>query len=466
MKRWWRTRSVRARLASAYAATMALVLLAYALGVYIFVNHVLRRDLDDRVRDDFEMAEQSLQMTHEGVSILRPRNSREHDEHQPWVEIWEGPGTIRFRTPRAGSAMLDDLQQLPPSGFVFASVRAITGERLRSLTGTASLNGVTYGIRIARSEESIRHELQELLVGMIVAFPLAISLSGFAGAQMARRALRPIERMAERARSITAERLHDRLPIENPNDELGQLAAVFNDTLGRLETSFERLRRFTADASHELRTPLTAIRSVGEVGLSERHDAAGYRDIVGSMLEEAERLARLVDSLLTLSRADAGQVPLQPELVDLSELVSQACGDLNVLAEEKQQTLRVEALECVFAVVDRLVLTQAVVNLLHNAIKYSADGTQIVIAVAGDPEPRIDVIDLGPGIPDVHRHRIFDRFYRVDQSRTRGAGGTGLGLSIAQWAVEANGGRLSLHYTSASGSTFRITLPRAERPSG
>lgn len=458
MTRWWRARSVRARLAWAYATTMALVLLAYAIGVFIFVNHVLRSDLDGRVRDDFEMAEESLEMTAEGVSILRPRNSREHDEHQPWVEIWEAPGTIRFRTPRAGSAMLDDLQQMPHDGYTLASVRAVTGERLRTMTGTAALNGITYSIRVARSEEAIRHELQELLVGMTAAFPLAIGLSAFAGAQMARRALRPIEHMAERARSITADRLHDRLPIENPGDELGQLAAVFNDTLGRLETSFERLRRFTADASHELRTPLTAIRSVGEVGVSERHDPTGYRDIIGSMLEEAERLSRLVDSLLTLARADAGQALLQPELVDLSELVAQACGDLNVLGEEKQQTLRVDAPAAVFVSVDRLVLTQAVVNLLDNAIKYSDNGTEIVITVAADPAPHVDVIDRGHGIPEMHRDRIFDRFYRADRSRARGVGGTGLGLSIARWAVEANGGRLTLLNTGPTGSTFRVTL--------
>jgi heavy metal sensor kinase len=441
---------------------MALVLFAYALGVLIFVDHVLQRDLNDRVQDDFEMAEDSLLMTEEGVSILRPRNTREHEEHQPWVEIWEAPGAIRFRTPRAGSAMLDDLGHWPKQGYAVESVRAATGEHLRTMTGTATMNGVTYGIRVARSEEAVRHELRELLVGMIVAFPLAIGLCGFAGAQMARRALRPIERMAERARSITAERLNDRLPIDNPNDELGQLAAVFNDTLGRLETSFERLRRFTADASHELRTPLTAIRSVGEVGLSEPHDAAGHRDIIGSMLEEAERLARLVESLLTLSRADAGQAALQCAVVDLSELVRQVCGDLSVLAEERQQSLRVEAARPVFASVDRLVLTQAVVNLLHNAIKYSAEGSEIVIAVGDNSKPRIDVIDHGPGIPEVHRSRIFDRFYRVDQSRSRGAGGAGLGLSIAQWAVEANGGHLSLHDTSPTGSTFRITLPPAD----
>ena len=244
---------------------------------------------------------------------------------------------------------------------------------------------------------------------------------------------------------------------------MGQLAVVFNDTLGRLERSFDQLRRFTADASHELRTPLTAIRSVGEVGLSERHEAAAYRDIIGSMLEEAERFTKLVDSLLTLSRADAGQAVLQRDTVDLSELAREVVAELGVLAEEKQQVLRIASAGPVSVAADRVMLTQAIVNLLHNAIKYSSEAAEIVIAVGADPEPHIDVIDRGPGIPEVHRGRIFDRFYRVDRSRTRGAGGTGLGLSIAQLAVQANGGCLSLHETGASGSTFRVTLPQVER---
>ena len=459
MRRWWHARSVRARLAWWYAGTMALVLLAYAAGVFTFVNHLLRQELDDRLHDDFELAEESLQMTSEGVTLSRPRLGREHDEQQPWVEIWQSPSLIRFRTPRAGSAMLDDLQALPESDYEFASTRAVNGERLRSMTATTTLNGITYGIRVARSEERLHAELQELLVGMVVAYPLAIGLSALAGAQMARRALRPVERMAERAKSITADRLHDRLPIENRHDEIGSLATVFNDTLSRLEQSFDQLRRFTADASHELRTPLTAIRSVGEVGLSERHEASAYRDIIGSMLEEAERLTRLVDTLLTLSRADAGQAPLNAETVDLGEFTREAVTDLSVLGEEKQQSLRLESDTRVLVSADRLVLTQAVVNLLHNAIKYSPEGAEIVLIVAGAPHPHLDIIDRGPGIAAEHRDRIFDRFYRIDRSRTRGAGGTGLGLSIARWAVEANGGQLTLHATGPAGSTFRINLP-------
>src|SRR5437870_3357779 len=158
----------------------------------------------------------------------------------------------------------------------------------------------------------LRHSLSEDLDGglrddrEVAGLPLAVGIAAISGYCLARRVLAPVSSMLERARTITAERLGERLPVENPGDELGQLAAVFNDAFARLERSFEQLRRFTADASHELRTPLTAMRSVGEVGLREHRDAAAYREIIGSMLEEADRLGRLVEGLLTLSRADGG----------------------------------------------------------------------------------------------------------------------------------------------------------------
>src|SRR5947208_10910981 len=170
--------------------------------------------------------------------------------------------------------------------------------------------------------------------------PIAVVVAGLGGYVLARRALCPINRMAERARSINAERLNDRLPVDNPDDELGRLATVFNETLTRLESSFEQMRRFTADASHELRTPLTAIRSVGEVGLRGRRDEAAYREIIGSMLEEVDRLALLVDRLLTLSRADTGQTKLSIDIVDLSELAEEIAEQLGVLAEEKNQSIQ------------------------------------------------------------------------------------------------------------------------------
>src|SRR5262249_4836461 len=151
------------------------------------------------------------------------------------------------------------------------------------------------------------------------------------------------ERMTERAETITAERLGDRLPVANPDNEMGRLATVFNATLARLEESFGQMRRFTADVSHELRTPLTAIRSVGEVGLRGRREEAGYRAIIGSMLEEVDRLAGLVDRLLTLSRAETGVATRSIEAIDLKQLAEGIVGDLAVLAEEKSQQVVIEA---------------------------------------------------------------------------------------------------------------------------
>ena len=464
MTEWWRRQSVRTKLAWSYSGTVALVLCAYSIGTYMFVRHVLNGELNDRLRSDFAFAEESLHVTKEGVDLLPRRFSREHDEQQPWIEIWDARAQIRFRTPRAGSAMLDELSSVSIDQHGIASLEAVTGERLRTLTGPVSpAGGPPYVIRVARSEEFLTQELSDLLSGMMLAIPLGIGVSALVGARMARRALRPVELMAERARSITADRLHDRLPVENPNDELGRLATVFNDTLARLDRSFDQLRRFTADASHELRTPLTALRSVGEVGLAEPRDAKGYRDVIGSMLEDAERLTMLVESLLTLSRADAGGVVLQRERLDLSLLARDVVDDLCVLAEEKHQVVCVDARTPVFALADRVTVAQSLVNLVDNAIKYSPDGSTIVVDVTADAEAHIDVTDRGAGIPIEHQERIFDRFYRVDLSRRR-RGGVGLGLSIARWAAQANGGRLTLHRTGESGTTFRLALPLAEPP--
>src|SRR2546425_523249 len=311
--------------------------------------------------------------------------------------------------------------------------------------------------------QPLRRELRELLMILGAGLPLAVAIAGMGGYFLARRALAPVSRMLERARTITAERLGERLPVENPGDELGQLAAVFNDAFARLERSFEQLRRFTADASHELRTPLTAMRSVGEVGLREHRDAAAYREIIGSMLEETDRLGRLVEGLLTLSRADGGNVLLKREGVDLAELARDVVAHLGVLAEEKRLSLAVEASVPVPAWVDRLVIRQALINLVDNAIKYTPPGGSVRIVVRdGAPGPTIEVADTGSGIPPEHRDRVFDRFYRIDKARSRDLGGAGLGLAIARWAVEAHGGRIDLESVEGRGSTFRITLVHAE----
>jgi heavy metal sensor kinase len=274
--------------------------------------------------------------------------------------------------------------------------------------------------------------------------------------------------MTEEARSITAEHLDVRLPLPGPDDELGRLAATFNELFARLERSFEQMRRFTADASHELRTPLTVIRSVGEVGLREPQDEAGYREIIGTMLEEADRLALLTSTLLELTRAEGGRGPLRREAIDLGESAREAAEFLGALAEEKEVGLALDLPAAAPTVLgDRTVLHQALVNVLDNALKHSPAGTTVTVAVRTNGDrAEVSVADQGPGIAPEHREHVFERFYRADPSRNSKTGGFGLGLAIARWAVEAHGGRIELESEPGRGSVFRIRLPLSQAPDG
>jgi heavy metal sensor kinase len=439
----WRHRSIRVRLALWQAAALGTVLVLYAVGVFAFLRHSLSADLDRGLSDDREVAEQMLVRTSDGRLDWRTEPDDDDDDDAlagRWLEVRSPGGDLLYARPS----------------------RIPVDAPIRRVSAPYALDGVPVIIEVARSEEPMRRELRELVMILGAGLPIALAIAAAGGYFVARRALAPLGRMAARARTITADRLGDRLLVENAGDELGQLAAVFNETFARLEASFEQLRRFTADASHELRTPLTAMRSVGEVGLRERRDATAYREIIGSMLEETDRLSRLVDGLLMLSRADAGNVALRCEAVDLAELAGAVKAHLGVLAEEKHQLLSVESTGRVVAWADRLVIRQALINLVDNAIKYTPTGGSVRIVVRnGAPGPAIDVTDTGPGIPPEHRDRVFDRFYRIDKARSRDLGGAGLGLSIARWAVEAHGGRIDLESTDGSGATFRLTLQHA-----
>ena len=465
MKRWWRSHSLRVRLTLWSVTAIVLVLGVYVVAVFAFLRQNLFDTLDEQLRRDFGWANATVDYSAEGgFEWVDPEIVVGNDP--PWVQVWSADGTQLLvssaearRRPipesQALAARADDRIVAVPTEE--ATYRILTG-RGAFQTRRGAVADVRYVVQVARPDQAVRSRLRELTTLLALGLPLAVAVAGIGGYLVARRALAPIERMTERARSITADRLSDRLPVHNPDDEMGRLATVFNQTLGRLERSFEQMRRFTADVSHELRTPLTSIRSVGEVGLRGHRDDASYRAIIGSMLEEADRLAGLVNRLLTLSRAESGQGTLSLEVVDLTSMAEDVAATLGVLAEEKGQRLTIERSARPSAVADREVLRQALINLVDNAIKFSPAGGEISIRIVETAdEASFEVRDSGPGIPDEARPRIFDRFYHGGDAT---AGGSGLGLSIARGAVEANGGRLTLERTGASGSTFRIIMPR------
>ena len=261
------------------------------------------------------------------------------DNGRSLVEVWGVDGTLRHRSRRLGEEELGG----PPQGAdepspVSRVLRDGTPVRVRS--GVHRIGDEPVVLRVALSEEGLRREWSRLRLGVLLGLPAAVAIAGLGGHWLAGRALAPLDRLARQAESLTVDNLGERLTVENPEDELGHLARVFNLSLARIEDSVAQLRRFTADASHELRTPLTAIRAVGEVALQAQRDPERYRETIGSMLEEADRLSRLVDGLLFLSRADAGQSLHRQDLA-LVELVKSSVSLLEILAEERNQRLEV-----------------------------------------------------------------------------------------------------------------------------
>ena len=462
-----RPRNVRSRLTLWYVLVLASLLALYAGVASFFLFLSLREDFDQNLLQDVETVEGMLtKEPNGGVSLHSSHPGAAEPRIGRFIEVWSPQGSLLYRSAELQDQTLggppgpdEGLHDPSPS-----TTRLPNGTRVRLASSVYHIEDQRVVLRAAYSEERLWRELGEFGQVLLLGFPIAVLLAGLGGYALARKALAPIDSMATQAKIISAERLGDRLSIETPEDELGKLGTVFNDMLGRLQAAFDQLRRFTSDASHELRTPLTAIRSVGEVALQEQRSPVEYRDVIGSMLEEVDRLTRLSESLLALSRADTGHIQLQREVIPLLQLAKEASSVVEVLAEEKRQRIDIEGDAGLLVSADRLILRQAIVNLLDNAIKYSPTGSRVLVRVqsAGDKQAFLDVVDQGPGIPKEHQPYVFDRFYRVDRARTREWGGAGLGLSITRWEVEAHGGEITLKGEEGHGSTFRVSLPLAK----
>jgi heavy metal sensor kinase len=467
MLRRFRALPVRARLTISYLAVLAVILALFMGGTAVVLYWHLHDQLARFAIEDIETVEGLLSFNSEGLVEL---NEDYHNHPQSrlvserLLEVLSPAGAILYRNENLGNRTLGGVP-FPGEGVNGYSERSdwmSDGEPVLLVSRRHAMNGKPVLIRLAYHEKSISSSVDEFLTASATALPVLLALAGFFAYLLAKRSLSPLQHMAGQAEQITADQLHQRLPVANPSDELGHLATVINSVLDRLEESFERLRRFTADASHDLRTPLAALRTVGEVGLQKSRSAADYQDTIGSMLEEVGRLTRLVENLLTLSRADQRQI--QPALTafPLNEVVREAANLIEVLAEEKGQTLTMRLEDAVVIRGDRVLLRQAILNVLHNAVKYSpVQGSVCVCLTRTHDRAQVRISDTGPGIAPEHHERIFDRFYRVDTSRTGESGGAGLGLSIAKWAIDLQGGSISVEENSA-GSTFCIELPRVE----
>ncbi len=456
------------RLALSYVLLIVCAMVLFTSGTAAVLFFQMRGQLASYAVQDIETVEGLFSFTPDGQLHVR-EDYHNHPESKQllehFFEVRAMDGTLLYRNDRLGTLTLGGAP-LPGEGIGGYSERSATlgdGTRVITVSRRHTVDGHTVLIRLAHSEEPVWHALRQLLIASALVFPLMIGAAVYAGYRVSRRILAPVENIASQAERITSSRLHERIPVHGTGDELDHLAEVFNQTLTRLDESFRQLRQFTSDTSHELRTPLAAIRAIGEVGLERGATEQEYRELVGSMLEEVNRLTRLVDDLLMISRGDAGAIRLSRSRVGLLDLARDTAALLEPLAEEKQQTLKVAGDRDAVVDADPVFLRQALVNVVHNAIKYSPAHTATSLRVQrdGDHQVSISITDAGPGIAPEHAERIFDRFYRIDTGRSRDAGGFGLGLAIAQWAIQSHNGTIRVSSAPGQGSTFRITLPSA-----
>ncbi len=481
--------SVRVRLTVWYSAVLAVVLVLVCATTYLIVQKTSMRRTDEDLSvlaDSFLVTFQAelADGTNLGGSAVLSAARQSMVEHRsnsdafvvlaPGGEIVANSSDANSSATRAGSAVTravasGEFQRFKTMALNNeASLETIRGEhsRFRAYSRQFRGNAQIYVLIVLHSLHAQNDMLETLRLTFAWMILVGLLLAGTGGYFLARKSLAPVVEMGAHARRIGATNLHERLPVLDANDELGELATIFNDLLNRLDQSFDRQRRFIADASHELRTPLAILRGEAEVAMSQKgRTAEDYLESLGILHEETSRLIKIVEDLFTLTRADSGQYLLSPENVYLEEVVTDCAHSARTLARERNIELSVDASsECLIRG-DQALLRRMILNLLDNAIKYTNEGGRVDIAcrvaAAGF---EIHVTDTGPGIPPELHVRIFERFFRADPARSRSGreGGAGLGLSIVLWIAQAHHGRLELVRSDATGSHFAVFLPGAD----
>lgn len=480
--------SIRARIALWFGAALALSLALFAAAGFAFVARSSLASTDESLDEAVDAVESAL-------------NLEDSEQHPPDAYLARVVQHFRFRDMKV--AILDRATQrvyssADTTGQAPTDVRAAssgaalarahvpleapdlrelmlrspqTDEELSTITagdvdvrvmvrpyqlGRLSLVlGAAHGLR---SRERVLHELG---LAIFAGIPLLLLAAIGGGWLLARQNLDPVAVMTERAATIGAATLHERLPVDNPRDELGRLATVFNELLGRLDQAFELQRQFMADASHELRTPVAIVSGEAELALSrDDRPASELRAALTNIRHEARRLKGIVDDLFLLARANAGEKLLAPASLYLGDLARECVQAARSLAAAKNVELRYHGSEELPYTGDEALLRRLVMNLLDNAIKYTPPGGAVdLYAASEDGRFVLDVRDTGPGIPPAAQARLFDRFFRAAERIDEGDGGAGLGLAIARWIAESHGGTIRLARSDATGSTFRVTLP-------
>jgi heavy metal sensor kinase len=444
--------SIRARLTVWYSALLLLALGSFIIVVLWVHWRLLLHQYDEALDTLGVMASNVIEEEFGETSNLRLAAKDTEDvvrasDHV--VKVFDVAG--HPLTSKESGLALDAEAIVTTAGF--RTIPGRDGHPWRVAIRHGHAHADSYIIAIGAPLEEVLEQWRALVKATAIGLPLVLVLGGAGGWWLGRHALRPLTSMAAQARDITARTADSRLKVPHANDELAHLAESFNRVLDRLGNALAEQRRFMADASHELRTPVSIIRTAAEVTLSRpTREPAEYQEALEAVAQQSSRLARLVDDMFVLARADAGGYPMKLAEVDLGELARECVHDLALQAAERRIAVHADVPVGVFIRGDEVLIRRVILNLLHNAIVYTPVGGRVQVTLDASDAVELRVSDSGTGIPDADRDRVFERFVRVDPARAQG--GAGLGLAIARWIVEAHGGSLRLTQSGPSGSVF------------
>ncbi|MCG6944971.1 MAG: HAMP domain-containing histidine kinase [Deltaproteobacteria bacterium] len=467
-----RIRSIGARLTIWYTSLLTLTFLLLGGIAFGLLVYSLSRDMDTALNGVADVLAQRARV--EGSAVV-PSDVDELfrrffgfsplDRH---IEMFDPRGRRYPRQPPSHSSQLplspEALKNASQGLPTFETVESTGSYPARILTMPVIRAGrVTNLVQVGMSLENMYKTRRRFILIMAAVLPFALLLAGGGGWLLARRALKPVDRMTQAARRISGEHLDERLQETASGDELDRLAKTLNEMLSRLDDAFHQMRQFSADASHELQTPLTILKGEMEVALRSPRSPEEYQGVLESGLEEIDRISHLVEGLLLLARADAGVLRLDLRSVELKELLQEIYEQMKVVANDHSVSLQTASMEAVSIQGDREHLRRLLLNVVDNAIKYTPAGGSVTLSLQHDGEwALLKISDTGIGLSQEEQERIFSRFHRATEARSRDEKGVGLGLSIARSVAEAHGGRIQVESTPGQGSTFTVLLPQTQ----
>jgi heavy metal sensor kinase len=466
-------RSLRFRLIMWYAGLVTGVFLLFGIALYQVLQGYLESSLAQGLHRRSEQIAVSLLANIDKTSDQHAADQYVADQikiryapenYDRFIRITRANGSVLYASGPTASfdpAGLPSVTESSVKDGMVDKVRLRDGNRLMDTVKVFETgDGRRYVIESGGPMAPIEKISSRLLFSLLLGVPLVGLVAVGGGLYLVGRALAPVVQIAQSAEQITQHNLADRLPVARTGDELEQLSLALNRMIARLSQAFEQNRRFLADASHELRTPLAALRGELESVVEQARVSPELSDRVGSALEEVDRLAKIVDALFAISRLDAGEAQQEWAQFDLAMLGISTAEQMSLLAEDKGISVACNAADKVNVTGDRARIKQVVVNLLDNAIKYTPPGGSVNLNVrAFHNKAVIEVADTGIGIPTVALPHIFERFYRVDEARSRDGGGAGLGLAIVKSICAAHGGEVHVESIECKGSRFTVELP-------